>query len=505
MRKKKLLKNTISSLIFQITTIVCSLILPRFFLEHYGSEVNGLISSITQFLAVISFLELGVGVVVQSALYEPLATGNNIEISKIVVSASKFFKKIAIILVVYMIFLILLYPRIVAETFDFIYTAVLICAIGISHFAQYYFGVVDRLLLLADQRGYVQYTIRTITLIFNTCMCVILIEFGASIQLVKLTTSFIYLLRPFILRIYVKRHYEIDRKIKYSEEPIKQKWSGFAQHISAVIVDNTDMIVLTFLSTLENVSIYYVYHMVVNAIKQIILALSAGVQSLFGNMLAKKEIDKLKNTFSIFEIFFGFVITYLYSCVLCLIVPFVKVYTNGVHDTNYDQPFFAVILTLAYAMFCYRIMYYTLIKAAGHFKETQMGAIIEAVLNVVISVIAVFNWGLIGVAVGTLISVTYRTLYCVWYLSKKILKRPLRHFITNFLLNSLCCIGSYWSTSTFVMEEITYWGWIELAIKTALINLLVCLIAYIVIYREVLCEMKCIIVSRKIYGKDKMR
>ena len=57
MREKRLFYNTISSLVFQVTTIICGFILPRLILNAFGSEVNGLVNSITQFLGVISFLE----------------------------------------------------------------------------------------------------------------------------------------------------------------------------------------------------------------------------------------------------------------------------------------------------------------------------------------------------------------------------------------------------------------------------------------------------------------
>ena len=75
-RKRRLFYNTISSLIFQLTTIICGFILPRLILTAFGSEVNGLVNSIIQFLGIISFLELGVGAVVQSTLYKPLAEKN---------------------------------------------------------------------------------------------------------------------------------------------------------------------------------------------------------------------------------------------------------------------------------------------------------------------------------------------------------------------------------------------------------------------------------------------
>jgi hypothetical protein len=91
LRKKLLIFNTLSSLIFQITTIICGFILPRLILQTFGSTTNGLVNSITQFLQIISFMELGVGAVVQSSLYKPLVDKDNKLISKITVSARRFF------------------------------------------------------------------------------------------------------------------------------------------------------------------------------------------------------------------------------------------------------------------------------------------------------------------------------------------------------------------------------------------------------------------------------
>ena len=132
MRKKKLISNTISSFAFQISTIVCGFILPRLILKNFGSEVNGLVNSITQFLGIISFLELGVGSVIQSALYKPLAEKDNKQISKIMVSGQKFFSKLAMILLFYVIVLLITYPFFVNQKFGFVYTATMIVVISIS-------------------------------------------------------------------------------------------------------------------------------------------------------------------------------------------------------------------------------------------------------------------------------------------------------------------------------------------------------------------------------------
>ena len=126
-----------------------------------------------------------------------------------------------------------------------------IALIAFSTFAQYYFGIVDNILLNADQKGYVQFISQIIALIINTLLCTICILSGLSIQIVKLTASLIFLLRPFVVRLYVRKRYDLDRTVIYEGEPIEQKWNGIAQHISSVILFGTDNIVLTIFSTLS--------------------------------------------------------------------------------------------------------------------------------------------------------------------------------------------------------------------------------------------------------------
>ena len=162
------------------------------------------------------------------------------------VSANNFFQRLAQILFIYVLILMLVYPLIANQNLGFLYTATLIAAISISSFAQYYFGIANALLLNADQRGYIQYNAQTVTVVLNTAVCAVMISMNGTIQMVKLATSLIYLARPLALHFYVKRHYQIDWKIKYTEEPIKQKWNGVAQHIAAVVLDGTDTIVKCF-------------------------------------------------------------------------------------------------------------------------------------------------------------------------------------------------------------------------------------------------------------------
>lgn len=483
-RGEKLALNTVSSLVLQVVSVICGFILPRLILETFGSDVNGLVNSITQFLGVITLLDLGVGAVVQSALYKPLADNDTNMISKIYVSANKFFRRLAEILLVYVVLLMIFYPMLVNKSFGHMYTALLIAAICISSFAQYYFGIVNSLLLNADQRGYIQYVAQIITLILNTFACYIIIKLGASIQIVKLTTSLIFLLRPLFLVFYVKKHYSIDKKITYTEEPIKQKWNGMAQHFASYVLNGTDNIVLTMFSTLGNVSIYSVYNVVIIGVKNALLSVTNGFQSLIGEMLAKKETMKLNAFFGFVEWFLHTGTTLVFGCTGVLIVDFVRVYTYGINDADYIQPLFAVLITIANAGHCLRLPYNILILAAGHYKQTQSNYIIAMILNIVVSIATVKMWGLVGVAIGTLIAMAYQTVWMAKYDSKNIICWPFKNFLKQCGVDAITVIIASLATFKIPMLSVSYVSWFLLAIEAFGIWLIISIVINTIFYRE---------------------
>lgn len=60
---------------------------------------------------------------------------------------------------------------------------------SIGLFANYYFGIINNLLINADQRGYVQYNIQIVILVLNSAACIIMITHGVNIQIVKLLSG----------------------------------------------------------------------------------------------------------------------------------------------------------------------------------------------------------------------------------------------------------------------------------------------------------------------------
>lgn len=485
MRTKKAIVNLISSVTLQLVTLVCGFIVPRLIIGSFGSNVNGLVNSIIHFLAYITLLESGVGPVVKSVLYKPIANKNKTTIQEILKASENFFRKIAIIFLVYIIVLCIILPFVVSNEFNNVFTISLVLIIGISTFVQYYFGITYKLYLQAEQRTYITSIIQMGTLIVNTVLIVALIRFGVSIQIVKLVSTIIFVLRPVLQNIYVKKKYKINLKQAKENYKIKQKWDGLAQHIAAVVHENTDIVILTIYGNMVEVSVYSVYLLVINGVKNVIKSFTGGIDATFGDMIAKGEKENLNKSFKIYECLYFSVATIVFSCTLFLITPFVRIYTKGITDVNYIRPSFAVLMVIAELLCIIRQPYNDLVKVSGHFKQTQIGAWFEAISNVVISFVLVWKFGIIGVAIGTLFAMFIRTIEFMCYTSKHILERSIW-----YSTKALCAIAIEVIIISIIMnfipkfEVYSYGTWMLNAIVVAGISTVIVCVINLIVHKE---------------------
>ncbi len=463
-RLRRLRLNSTIALLYQGILIITGLILPRCYLAFYGSEVNGLLSSITQFLSFINICDMGISTVISSALYKPLAEQDYGMISRVFVYSKKFFRGIGYILLGYVLVLLFVYPQLVEEQFGAVYTILLIICMSVSSFSQYFLGNSYQLLLNADQRSYVQLIINGGTLVANTVLSVVIMVLGGGIHIVKLVASLIYLLRPILMAFYVKKNYQIDDTIKADANAVPQKRSGIIQHISYIVCENTDVAVLTIFSTLSNVSIYSVYFLVLNSVKTLINAATTGVQAMFGNMIANEEKEKLHDTYGFYEWLMHGATVLLFVVAGKLIVPFVLLYTQNVNDANYNVPLFAALITVAYGIYTIRNAMYVLIRSAGHYKQTQVASLLEAVLNLGISVVLVFRFGLIGVAIGTMTAELFYGIYLICYLSKNIVFQQKRIAVKRILVDILSVAVMLLTVGWIDMSADSFISWIWKAV-----------------------------------------
>ena len=474
MNKKK---NLFSALVLQILTMISGLILPRIIIGTFGSEINGMVSSITQFLSFISLLEGGLGAVILAELYKPIEVNDHETINSILNSCQEFFKKLSFVFIIYTIIVGVVYSIAEKGKYSFAYVCSLVFILSFTTLAQYLFSITNKLLLQAQQKIYIVNIVMSITVVAYLLISVVLIYTYPEIHLIKLGSAIAYLLQPIAFNYYIDNRYKGKRRrVCHTRYDLKSRWDGFAQNLAHFINLNTDVALITIFSSLVDVSIYSVYMLSITALRSIIASLTNSYQSTLGKYFAQEDFAQLKRKFEKFDNMNTVVSMSLFCTCVLLINPFVSIYTSGIKDANYYQPLFALIITLANLVYCIREPYRFIILAAGRFKETNFGAMMEAILNLTISISLLRWFGLVGIAVGTLIAVTYRYLYFVYYLKKDILHKDYTEYIFRWgkiLILIVLNVIVYYSVS-FGIE-----GFIDFIIYGMIIFIFEAIISYL--------------------------
>ena len=434
MNHRTIKANVLFSVLFQIVSIGCGFIIPRVLLATFGSETNGLISSISQFLNYVTLLEGGVTGVATAALYKPLRENDTERINDVVNAIRRYFNRLGLLCLGFTVAVAVVYPRVVATHYSYLYTFILTIVLGSRLIIQYCVSISYRLLLNADQKVYYVSIVYIIITIVHLVLVLACVRFTDDVLLVYFVSGLVYLIQPLFYILYVNKHYELDGKTEYKGNVLAQKWDGFGQNLAYFIHTNTDVVLLTLFSTLTNISIYAIYLLVANALKGFIITVSSALVPSIGNILVDEDIVKSNYYFEKYEFAIVLISFLFYTCGIELIVPFVSVYTKGVSDADYIQPIFGTILLMAEMVCCIRDPYVSVAYASGHFKQTSKYAYTEAIGNIVISILLVRNLGLVGVAIGTLVSMSIRAIQQALYLKDNILYRnPITFFKKVFI------------------------------------------------------------------------
>lgn len=465
MKNKVTLLNMISGVVLQFFTLVSGFILPKIILTCFGSEVNGLVSSLNQFLSYITLVEGGITGVIVANLYKPIVEQDNNKISSILVTADRFYKKIGALFIAYSVILSIIYPLHFKTEFTFSYVCSLTLILSLTLLIQYMYSLTLRTLLNADKKGYVVNFTQTLIVIFNVLFALISVFIYPSIHVLKLISGSLFLLQPLIFNRYVKKNYKIDWKVEPDNSLIKSRWNGFAINLAAFIHNSTDVTVLTFLANLKTVSIYSVYSLVSSGIKQMINACLSGIAHTVGQAYAKKNWKELNQKLDIYEYIVLILVFFLFTVTALLITPFVQLYTKDIVDTDYNQPLFGFLLVLAEALYLIKLPHLNLAYSANKFKEITVPAYIEAMLNIMISV-ALVKWiGLIGVTIGTIVGMTYRMVFHVYYTSKIVPGRAQCIFYRKLFLFAAGAGGGFvFCYKLLPLQNVTVGSWIVHAI-----------------------------------------
>lgn len=435
---KKGFLNIFYGILGQIITIVLGIVIPKLVLDSYGSEVNGLLNTVSQIFVCFSLLEAGVGVASLQALYTPVVTDNKKEIEAIFIATHNFYKKTGIIYGLAVIALAFFYPFVVSSNISYWLIFGIIIFSGLGNSINFFFQAKYKILMQAEGNTYICTNITTIINILINLVKAILLLNGFGVLEVQFSYFVITIIQMLLYYIYIKKHYDwIDFSTAPNNKAIEQKNSTLIHQISGLVFNNTDTLLLSIiLQDFKVVSVYTMYNLVITMATTMIQQVESGFNFRLGQLYNtnRKLYDPLHH---IFEIIYLILIFSVMTTIYVIILPFVRLYTASATDINYINHWYPLFFVLTPLLTYGRTAASNVINYAGHFKQTQNRAVLESLINIVVSIVAIWKFGIIGALIGTIVASIYRTNDIIIYTSRHLLQikpwKTYRRWLVCFL------------------------------------------------------------------------
>lgn len=386
-RTKAVIKNAIWELSYYLIVILFGFLAPRYIILVYGSEVNGLTSTITQILNIILILQAGATTAAIFSLYKPIAENNLIEISKNIYSIKIFFRKISFVFATIMVAASFASVLLIDSSLDkkFIFIAFII--MGLKSFFDLYFTSTLRIVFTAFQEKFIISIGTLIEQVLYYCLIFFSIYHRMHFIYLYLWLLIGSMIKILYLEIIYRRKYGkiIHQHCEGCTAHINGRLYALANEISHSVVASSMAIIMSFMYGLQETSVYSVYAMAVQGLTLITSSLYSAFAPSFGNLVSSEKNESVASVFIIFQFLFVIFNTVIFLSMTILVAPFAGIYTSGSSDINYVNPLLASLIGLSAICSAYRIPYNIVVSTYGFFKETWKQPVVCAFFALLIS------------------------------------------------------------------------------------------------------------------------
>lgn len=497
MQRSKILKNLIAGFGSKIIVIALGFIIPRIILVNYGSDVNGIINSITQIFSYMALLEAGIGLAAKDMLYKPIVEKDREGVSYVASVAQRYFNKFTVLYAAGVLLMAIIIPLTWKTNVEKSTIFLLVFFEGMSGVFSFLFTQTPSAILRADGRSYVDNAIGTLRSVLGQAAKLVIVSLSIRIDALQFAYCVITVIQVIIYKLYFKKHYPwIDYHAAPKTAKLKNRNAYITSEIAWVVFSSTDLIILsTFADTMLS-SVYSVYNMVVGSLTTIMNTIYNSVVYLLGQTYFE-NIERYKKVHDAFNSVFMGTQTILMSVTYILIIPFIRLYTEGVSDINYIYEYVPLLFCLIQLLSFSSYVTKNLANIAGYTKQSGIVSVIEAVTNVVLSLALVGKLGIYGVLLATVIALPLKAVYCAYLSDKKILKRSYKKTILIFGVNYLFFFAVVFVEKYISLNINNYFDFIVAGVVTTAICSVLGIIANVAVNPD------CIEIVRMFYKRKK--
>ena len=465
-RVHKSLLNAKVNLVFYFLSLFFSFFSRKIFLDCLGAEFIGLTGTLGNILGYLNLAELGVGAAISFFLYKPLQANNREEINEIISVFGYLYHKIGQFILLGGILISLFFPLIFGNTE---------LGLGIIYFSFFsflgssligYFINYRQILLTADQKNYL------VAVYFQSANLVkialqIFLAYTYRNLFVWVAVEFLFgIIGCIVLNWKINQEYPWLKSSVGNGKELLKKYPTiltntkqvFIHKIKDFLLSKSDELFIFAFVSLKMVAYYGNYTMIIYKVSQLFTFVLDSVGAGVGNLVAEGDKKNMMKVFwelmAIRHFIAGFLVTSLYF----LLEPFISLWLGPQYIM--DRTILILLLIYIYMMQS-RGVVDMFNHAHGLYADTW-SAWAELVLNVGITIIAGYYYGIIGILLGKIVSVFLIVVFWKpYYLFTSGFKLPISVYwkgaIRYYVIFGISFIAAYQLNHIEIINPSTDW------------------------------------------------
>lgn len=408
-RMQHAVKNITFGYISNMISMVLGFIVRTVFILRLDETLLGINGLYTSILTMLSMAELGIGIALNYSLYVPVAKKDLEKIKAYMCFYKKAYRIIAFVVAILGLAIVPFLKVFIKNADDYgikeltIYYLIFLFNTVSTYFVAYKYSLVN-----AEQKNYIQTNVQTLTKIATTTLQLIVLFLTSNFLLYLLAAALVELIQKIYVNQYLNKLYPYLKDVNIiplSEEErneiiIKTKALVFHKVGDAARLQTDSIIISTFIQV-SLVGIVDNYTMVINSIAGFVNIIFNSVISSFGNLIATENKEKQYNVFKVYR----FVANWIYGLsavgFYILLSPLIYLWLG-------EQWLLGNVaigmLLIDYYFKGDRIVLSNFKTAAGVFEQDKYLALIQGIVNLVLSIVLVQKIGLVGIYIGTVFS-----------------------------------------------------------------------------------------------------
>lgn len=432
MRKKNTIKNFLTDTIPYFIFAILGFVQVKIFINSLGEEIYALNQLFIQLFSYISLVEGGAGAIIAQKYYKLFVNEDKEKIKQIYVSSINAMRKVSFIIMIIGFCLSFFLGLLTENSLSIFYMQFVFLLYTFRSVIEY-LNISPRFVIQGDQKGYKINIILNVFKLIDVIIEIILLLYGLDYTIILIFSIITKIIMYYFVNRRVYSLYPWLRDCK-NIKPVSIKGIGYMYYhkIAGAVYNNTDLLLISSKLSPFEVTMYSSYNYICKYISDFVYMIGNSLMASLGNVIYKETNEKSFEIFEEINSFFLFVATFFGLNVCLLSDNFIKLWIGSEYtNKSYLAIFMAFLLFFNISK---RIL--TLVcETKGLYKETKNIVLIEAIANVILSLILIVKYDIFGVLLATIISYFITTFwYYPKYVYNNIFEKNSKLYFKNYFI-----------------------------------------------------------------------